>query len=77
MKVFPGSADSHDRAAKKPGDNAMNAEELEMGARPPQEPDPERLARLEKQETSVPPALAVHDPDLIRLLAIAGAGGSY
>ncbi|WP_303907210.1 hypothetical protein [Thiohalomonas denitrificans] len=39
--------------------------------------EPERLARLEKQEKATPSRLAVHDKKLIRLLAIAGKGGSY
>ncbi|SCZ61210.1 hypothetical protein [Thiohalomonas denitrificans] len=39
--------------------------------------EPERLARLEKQEKATPSWLAVRDKKLIRLLAIAGMGGSY
>ena len=39
--------------------------------------EPERLAQLEKQEKATPSWLAVRDKELIRLLAIAGAGGSY
>ena len=41
------------------------------------DPEPERIDRLEKQETATPDFLAVHDRETIRLLAIAGAGGSY
>ncbi len=44
---------------------------------PHRDPEPERLARLEKQEMATPSWLAVRDRELIRLLAIAGAGGSY
>lgn len=55
----------------------MHSEDRERWPRPPREPDPETLDRLEKQETCVPTVLAVRDRELIRLLAIAGAGGSY
>lgn len=55
----------------------MPSDERDLRPGPPREPDPELLDRLEKQETCVPPVLAVRDRDLIRLLAMAGAGGSY
>ena len=44
---------------------------------PRRNPEPERLARLEKQEKATPSWLAVRDREVIRLLAIAGSGGSY
>lgn len=41
------------------------------------EPDKVLMERLQKQERYAPKALMVRDPELMRLLIIAGAGGTY
>jgi len=39
--------------------------------------DSERMARLHKQESISPASLRVDDEETMRLLAMAGMGGSY
>lgn len=55
----------------------MAQDDRDIHTEPHRDPGPEQMARFEKQEAVTPGFLAVRDRETMRLLAIAGSGGSY